>query len=302
MPAGKRDFLWRRAAMIQAMRRFFIIHGYLEVETPLLIPAPAPEAHIDAVSCGEWFLHASPELCMKRLLAAGHPRLFQICHCFRSKERGNRHLPEFTILEWYQAGSDYKKLMSECEAMLSFVFRELGCGATLDFRGGEINLQLPWDMITVADAFDLHAPLPMSEALAKDCFDELMACHIEPALGMAKPVFIYDYPLYPGCLAKAKKDDPRLTERFELYIGGLELANACSELTDAEGQRSRFQAAERERSAMGKLAYPAAENFLTALSSMPEAAGIALGIDRLAMILTDRPTIDDVVAFVPEDL
>jgi lysyl-tRNA synthetase class 2 len=288
--------------MIQAMRRFFIIHGYLEVETPLLIPAPAPEAHIDAVSCGNWFLHASPELCMKRLLAAGYPRLFQICRCFRSNERGNRHLPEFTILEWYQAGSDYKILMSECEALLSFVFRELGCGATLPCQGSGVNLQPPWETITVAHAFDLHAPLSMSEALRTDCFDEIMACHIEPALGLVKPTFIYDYPLHPGCLARAKKDDPTLTERFELYIGGLELANAFSELTDAEEQRRRFQTAERERSALGKLAYPVAEKFLTALSSMPEAAGIALGIDRLAMILMDRPAIDDVVAFAPEDL
>ena len=302
LPARKRDFLWRRAAMIQAIRRFFISHGYLEVETPLLIPAPAPETHIDAVSCGNWFLHASPELCMKRLLAAGYPRLFQICRCFRSQERGERHLPEFTILEWYQAGSDYKKLMTECQALLSVVFRELGCGGTLSCQGRCVNLQTPWEMITVAEAFNRHAPLPMSEALRTDCFDEMMACHIEPALGMVKPTFIYDYPLHSGCLAKTKNDDPTLTERFELYIGGLELANAFSELTDAEEQRSRFQTAARERSAMGKPAYPVAENFLTALSSMPEAAGIALGIDRLAMILTDRSTIDDVVAFVPEDL
>jgi lysyl-tRNA synthetase class 2 len=288
--------------MIQSMRRFFIIHGYLEVETPLLIPAPAPETHIDAVTCGNWFLHASPELCMKRLLAAGYHRLFQICRCFRSKERGERHLPEFTILEWYQTDSDYRKLMTECEAMLSFVFRELECGGALHCRGGRVSLEPPWEMITVADAFDLHAPLSMSEALRTDCFDEIMACHIEPVLGIVKPTFIYDYPLYPGCLAKAKKDDPTLTERFELYIGGLELANAFSELTDAEEQRRRFQAAERERSAMGKPSYPVAERFLTALCSMPEAAGIALGIDRLAMILTDQATIDDVVAFVPEDL
>lgn len=288
--------------MIQAMRRFFIIHGYLEVETPLLIPAPAPETHIDAVSCGNWFLHTSPELCMKRLLAAGYPRIFQICRCFRSKERGTRHLPEFTILEWYQADSDYRKLMTECQDLLSFVFNELGCGGALSFQGRRVSLQPPWEMITVADAFDLHAPLSMSEALRTECFDEMMACHIEPELGVAKPIFIYDYPLHPGCLARAKKGDPSLTERFELYIGGLELANAFSELTDAEEQRTRFQVSERERSAVGKSAYPVPERFLTALSSMPEAAGIALGIDRLAMILTDRSTIDDVVAFVPEDL
>jgi len=288
--------------MIQAIRRFFIIHGYLEVETPSLIPAPAPEVHIDAVSCGNWFLHASPELCMKRLLSAGYPRLFQICRCFRGKERGHRHLPEFTILEWYQAGSDYKKLMSECEAMLTFVFRELGCGSTLCCQGEQVSLQPPWEMITVADAFVRHASLTVSEALRTNCFDEMMSSCIEPALGIAKPTFIYDYPLHSGCLAKAKKDDPTLTERFELYIGGLELANAFTELTDAEEQRRRFQAAENERLAMGKKAYPVSENFLTDLESMPEAAGIALGIDRLAMILTDRSNIDDVVAFVPEDL
>jgi lysyl-tRNA synthetase class 2 len=186
--------------------------------------------------------------------------------------------------------------------MLSSVFRELGCGATLCCQGRIVSLQAPWEMVTVADAFDRHAPLPLSEALRTDCFDEMMACHIEPELGLVKPTFLYDYPLHPGCLAKAKKDAPTLSERFELYIGGLELANAFSELTDAEEQRRRFEAAERERLARGKPVYPVAERFLTALSSLPEAAGIALGIDRLAMILTDRPTIDDVVAFVPEDL
>jgi lysyl-tRNA synthetase class 2 len=247
--AGKRDFLWRRAAMIQAMRRFFIAHDYLEVETPQLIPAPAPEVHIDALGCGNRFLHTSPELCMKRLLAAGYTRLFQICRCFRSQERGERHLPEFTMLEWYQAGSDYKKMMSECEAMLSFVFRELGFDATLCYGGRSINLQPPWEIITVADAFAHYAPLSLAEALRTDCFDEIMACHIEPKLGMLRPTFIYDYPLHSGCLAKAKKDDPGFTERFELYIGGLELANAFSELTDAEEQRRRFQAAARERPA-----------------------------------------------------
>ena len=288
--------------MIQAMRLFFINHGYLEVETPLLIPAPAPEVHIDTVGCGDWFLHASPELCMKRLLAAGYPRLFQICHCFRNKERGQRHLPEFTMLEWYQAGSDYQKIMLECQALLCFVFRELGCGPTLCYRGDSVDLQPPWEMITVAAAFDRHAPLSMSEALRTDCFDEMMVCHIEPALGRVKPTFIYDYPLHSGCLARAKKDDPRLAERFELYIGGLELANAFSELTDAEEQRHRFQKAEQERVALGKPAYPVAERFLTALADLPEAAGIALGIDRLAMIVTDRAAIDDVVAFAPEDL
>ncbi len=288
--------------MLQAIRRFFINNDYLEVETPQLIPAPAPEPHIDACRCGNRYLHTSPELHMKRLLAAGHPRLFQICRCFREAERGDRHLPEFTMLEWYQAGSDYIKLMSECEALFVYLGAELGSGAALSCRGRLISTEPPWERITVAEAFIRHAPLTMWEALRRDSFDEMMALHVEPALGIFKPTFIYDYPLHPGSLAKAKPNEPALTERFELYIGGLELANACSELTDVKEQRRRFQAAEEVRLARGKAAYPVAEKFLASLFSLPDAAGIALGIDRLAMCLTDRATIDDVVAFSPEDL
>ena len=239
---------------------------------------------------------------MKRLLAAGFPRIFQICRCFREKERGDRHLPEFTMLEWYRADGNYQELLRECESLLVYVFRELECGPALSYRGRPVNLQPPWEMITVADAFARHAPLSLSDALRTNCFDEIMAGHIEPALGRTVPTFLYDYPLHHGSLAKAKNDDPTLAERFELYIGGLELANGCSELTDNQEQRRRFQVAEQERRTMGKTAYPSAERFLASLPLMPEAAGIALGIDRLAMILTDATTIEDVVAFRPEDL
>jgi elongation factor P--(R)-beta-lysine ligase len=301
-PARKKNSLRRRAALIQAIRSFFNHRDYLEVETPHMIPAPAPEVHIDAVSCGSRYLHASPELCMKRLLAADYPRIFQICKCFRCEERGARHLPEFTMLEWYHAGTGYMDLMKECEELLSHVFFELGCGDALSYQGRRIFLQPPWERITVADAFSLYAPVTMSEAVERDCFDEMIANHIEPNLGAVKPTFIYDYPLHPGALARAKKEDAALAERFELYIGGLELANAFSELTDAQEQRLRFHDAESMRLAMGKAVYPPAERFLNALSDMPEASGIALGIDRLAMIVTDSSTIDEVVAFVPEDL
>jgi len=288
--------------MIQAVRRFFILRDYLEVETPHLIPAPAPEVHIDAFSCGNRFLHASPELSMKRLLAAGHPRIFQICKCFREKERGDRHLPEFTMLEWYHGDIDYRDLMNECEELLSFVFRELGYSDNLSYQGCQVVISPPWERATVAEAFSLHAPLSMSEALERDCFDQIMADHVEPCLGVAKPAFIYDYPSNPGSLARAKQGEPGIVERFELYIGGLELANAFSELRDGKEQRRRFQDAERVRLDMGKTPYPPAERFLRALSDMPDAAGIALGIDRLAMIINDRATIDDVVALTPEDL
>ncbi len=298
----KKDVLWLRARMIQAIRNFFISHDYLEVETPYRIPAPAPEVHIDAFPSGDWFLHTSPELCMKRLLAAGHPLLFQICKCFRKGERGTRHLPEFTMLEWYHAGIDYGELMKECEALLSSLFIELGCGHTLSCQGRDILLTPPWQRIALAEAFSLYAPLPLAQALKSDSFDEIMALHIEPRLGMERPTFVYDYPLHPGSLARSKKDDPTLSERFELYIGRLELANGFSELNDAEVQRSRFQDAERLRLAGGKAVYPVPGPFLEVLEAMPNAAGIALGLDRLAMIMTDRAAIDDVVAFTPEDL
>ena len=288
--------------MIQAVRRFFIMRDYLEVETPHLIPAPAPEVHVDAFSCGNLFLHASPELSMKRLLAQGYPCIFQICKCFRGKERGDRHLPEFTMLEWYHVGIDYRELMNECEELLYFVFRELGYSDNLSYQGCPVVISPPWERTTVAEAFSLYAPLSMSEALERDCFDQIMADHIEPCLGVARPTFIYDYPGNPGSLAKAKQGEPGIVERFELYIGGLELANAFSELCDGKEQRLRFQDAEQARLEMGKTLYPPAERFLRVLSDMPDAAGIALGIDRLAMIINDRATIDDVVAFTPEDL
>jgi lysyl-tRNA synthetase class 2 len=298
----KKAFLETRARMMQAIRSFFILHDYLEVETPYRIPAPAPEAHIDAVCSGDWFLHTSPELCMKRLLAAGYPRIFQICKCFRGEERGARHLPEFTMLEWYHAGIDYRGLMDECEELFSHVFCELGYDEEIFFyQGQQILLSPPWERLTVEEAFSLHAPMTMYEALKSDCFDEIIA-RIESNLGITRPTFLYDYPLSLGALAKAKEDGSPLAERFELYMGGMELANAFSELTDDQEQRRRFQEAERERSARGKTAYPVAERFLTALKSLKESAGIALGVDRLAMLVTGRANIDDVVAFVPEEL
>src|SRR5574340_308092 len=242
--AGKKAFLRGRADMMQAVRSFFIHNDYLEVETPQMIPSPAPEVHIYAISCGSLYLHASPELCIKQLLAAEYPRIFQICKCFRGEERGARHLPEFTMLEWYHAGIGYMDLMEECEALLSRVFCELGCGEVLFYQGRRIALALPWERLTVAEAFSLYAPMTLSEALDRDCFDEMMAEHLEPCLGVLKPTFIYDYPLHPGALARAKKEDGALAERFELYMGGLELANAFAELTDAQEQRLRFYDAE----------------------------------------------------------
>lgn len=298
--ARRRDALWRRDRMIQAIRRFFSARCYLEVETPCRIPAPAPESHIDAVASGNWFLHTSPELCMKRLLAAGYPKIFQICKCFREGERGSCHLPEFTMLEWYHQGIDYRLLMEECEELVTSIASDLGCGEVIYYQGKEVALQRPWEMLSVRDAFGCYAPLPLTESLKREKFDEIMACYIAPHLGERGPTFLYDYPLYSSVLTRTKRDDPSVEERCELYIGGMEVANGASELADVDEQQLRFEKARQFRRLQNKMDYPVPERFLGALPAMPEAAGMALGVDRLAMIFTDSPAVDDVVTFTPE--
>jgi lysyl-tRNA synthetase class 2 len=300
--SAKRPTLWLRARLIQAIRHFFTEKNYLEVETPYLIPAPAPELHIDAIRAGGAFLHTSPELCMKRLLAAGYPKIFQICKCFRQGERGGRHLPEFTLLEWYRAETDYRGLMDECEEMVSFVLRELGLPPVLEFQGKALDLQRPWPRVTVQEAFERYASTPLEQALAGGRFDETLAFEVEPSLGFPKPVFLYRYPLALAALARLSKDAPGYAERFELYAAGLELANAFSELTDPDEQRARFEMELAKREEQAKPAYPMPEKFLRALPSMPESAGIALGVDRLVMLLSNQKELDPVVSFTPEEL
>ncbi len=299
---AKRPTLWLRAGLIQAIRHFFTEKNYLEVETPCLIPAPAPELHIDAVRGGGVFLHTSPELCMKRLLAAGYPKIFQVCKCFREGERGQRHLPEFTLLEWYRAGTDYLGLMDECEEMVVFVLKELGLASGLEFQGNALDLKRPWPRVTVQEAFERYASTSMEEAMASGRFDETMGVEIEPHLGFPKPVFLYHYPSTLAALARLSKNAPGFAERFELYVAGVEVANAFSELTDPAEQRARFETETAKRKQQGKTVYPMPEKFLRALPFMPESAGIALGVDRLVMLLSNQKEIDPVVSFTPEEL
>jgi lysyl-tRNA synthetase class 2 len=300
--ASRHTALELRTAIVAAVRSFFVEHDYLEVETPQRIPAPAPELHIDAVPADGWFLQTSPELCMKRLLAAGYPRIFQICHCWRNGERGRLHVPEFTILEWYRAGGDYFSLMDESEAMVQSVACRIGLGNRLTYQGKGIELGSPWRRLSVREAFAQYAQMTVSDALGKDLFDEIMVQDIEPHLGCPRPTFLYDYPAALGALARLHADDPSVAERCELYIAGLELANGFSELTDAEEQRNRFDHEEAYRRAQGKRPYPTADRFLDELQDMPPSAGIALGMDRLVMLFHDAATIDDVLAFPPEEL
>ena len=235
----RKKALQQRAGILREIRAFFVETGYLEVETPHRIPAPAPESHIDAIPSGAWFLQTSPELCMKRMLAAGYEKVFQICRCWRDKERGALHLPEFTLLEWYHTGGDYRSLMAECEALVGSVVMGLGRRPELFFRRRQIHLSPPWERISVNEAFHRYAQTSVAETLEKNRFDEVMVQSIEPNLGIEKPTFIYDYPAQRGALARLKLEDPTVAERFELYIGGLELANGFSELIDSAAPEDR---------------------------------------------------------------
>ncbi|MGZ3614457.1 MAG: EF-P lysine aminoacylase EpmA [Thermodesulfobacteriota bacterium] len=300
--ARRKKALQQRARILQGIRRFFIEEGYLEVETLHRIPTPAPESHIEAIPSDTWFLHTSPELCMKRLVAAGYDKIFQICRCWRERERGSLHLPEFTLLEWYQTGGDYRSLMEECEGLIRSVARAIGLGQKIIFRGREIDLSEPWERISVKEAFHDYTQTFVTEALERNLFDEIMVQDIEPNLGVEKPTFIYDYPAERGALALLKKEDPTVAERFELYIGGLELANGFSELVDSREQRKRFNVENKNRQSLGKRIYSMPDKFLVELDDMPPSAGIALGVDRLVMVFLDSETIDEVVAFTPEEL
>lgn len=239
---------------------------------------------------------------MKRLAASGISKLFQICKCFRKDERGKRHLLELTMLEWYSCGQTYEDLMNQCRGLIQHVASAMGEPDRLLYRNSEISLADPWDTITVEQAFTSYTDISMEKALAMDRFDELMAFSIEPELGKIRPSFLKDYPAQLGALARLKKGSPSIAERFELYIAGIELANGFSELTDPVEQRLRFEKELQLRYQSGKQPLPMPEPFLNDLASMPETAGIALGMDRLVMLFADTDTIDDVVSFTPEEL
>lgn len=235
---------------------------------------------------------------MKRLLAADYGHIFQISHCWRDAERGDRHLPEYSMLEWYRPDTDYTQLMEDCEQLL----RVLASEDTINYQQQTINLAPPWPRLTVAEAFGQFSSVPLEEALERDLFDQIISLEIEPKLPTDTPVFLTEYPRSHASLARTCPANPAIAERFELYLGGLELANAFSELTDSEEQEKRFLAEEQLRIDVGKAPYPLAKKFLTELATLPSAAGIALGMDRLVMLLCDCNRIDDVVSFTPEQL
>ncbi len=292
--------LKKRSLVIQAIRDFFVQQCYLEVDTPLRSPCIIPEAQIDPVSSEEYYLQASPELYMKRLLSKGFDKIFQICKCFRKNERGSFHLPELTLLEWYAKNQTYLDLMDDCENLIQFIAQTLNNADTLEYQGNTIHIESPWTRITVEKAFEQYASKSLADALKDNSFDEIISFEIEPHLGHRTPVFLYDYPASMASLAKLKPDNSKVAQRFELYINGIELANAYTELTDPIEQKKRFIHENTLRNAHGKSSLPMPNNFLSDLENLHNAAGIALGVDRLAMIFSNSATIDDVITFAPE--
>jgi lysyl-tRNA synthetase class 2 len=293
--------LVRRDCLLRAIRSFFQAAGYLEVETPVRIPAPAPEAQIDCpASEGAW-LRASPELQMKRLAAAGAERLFQLGPCFRRGERGRRHNPEFTLLEWYRTGAGSEAVLDECRSLVRHVVREVAGGTRFVYQGTPVEVGGDWERLSISEAFARWAGWDPVLDWDADRFDADLVGRVEPRLPRDRPCVLEDYPAPAASLARLRPGDPRVAERWELYLGGLELANAYAELTDGAVQRGRFRAANAERQAAGRDVYPLDESFLDDLAAgrFPPCGGIALGVDRLAMLLCDAASIDEVRCFCP---
>lgn len=321
--AARRPMLETRAAILRAARRWFEEEGFLEVETPARVPAPGQETHLEAIEATEpgrprrWLV-TSPEYHMKRLVAAGFSPIVQLGKAWRAGEQGRHHEPEFTIIEWYRADAPLAAIAADCEALVRVA---VGAAAA----AGWPNLpSLPevFGRTTVAALFRQHVGVELTggesaPALAKmlaaagvgvgtasrwdDIFFQAFLDRIEPALAKGPPIFVFDWPAPLGALARRRKDDPRQVERFELYAGGLELANAFGELTDAEEQRARFQAESAERAALGRTVYPIDENLLGALPRMPPTSGVALGFDRLVLFALGVPSIREVIAFAADE-
>jgi lysyl-tRNA synthetase class 2 len=298
--SAKLPFLRLRCLVLQAIRRFFLDERFLEVQTPLCTDAPAPEVHIDAVPVDKGrYLVTSPELYMKRLLAAGYDKIFQISPVFRQGEQGRFHHPEFTILEWYRPKADYKTLQKDCQRLIASVCKAADRSDGWHYQGHRLEANGNWKIYSVREAFALFAGWMPDALVNQDRFDVDLAEKVEPHLGFPRPCFLEDYPANQAALARLKPNDSTVAERFELYWGGLELANGFTELTDADEQRSRFSMVLDMRREAGRPIYTFPDAFLKSMRSLPPCAGIALGVDRLVMLLADADHIDRVVAFPP---
>ncbi len=309
--AGRK--LAERAQILRKMRAFFDTRDFIEIEAPILVPSPGLELHLDAFAVEHRYLITSPEYQMKRLLAGGLERIYSLGKVFRRGEAGPQHNPEFTMLEWYRAGAGWELIADDIEALVSSLADDFGVA----------GLARPWQRVSVGDAtarwagvrIDGDEPLPLlREKIARaghrvpadgawdDVFFTMFLDAVEPHLGQAQPTLVYDWPRPLCALAREKPSDPRVVERFEVYAHGLELCNAFGELTDVVEQRRRLHADLDERRRRGLPEYPVDEKFLSALADMPPSSGIAMGVDRVVMLLTGARNIRDVLAFADDEL
>lgn len=329
--ADRRPGLIARARMTSALRWHFDTSGFIEVEPAILQASPGNEAHLHAFATemvgtdaarGRAYLHTSPEFAMKKLLAAGEERIFTFSQVFRNRERGALHAPEFTMLEWYRVGEPYEMLMRDCADILRLAAEIAGADSFV-FRGRLCDPRAAPVRMSVREAFIRYAGIDLFSTLAadgrgvpdrsafaaqavaigmrvadddgwSDIFSRILAAKVEPFLGIGEATLLHEYPVSEAALARVSAADPRVAERFELYACGVELANAFGELTDAGEQRRRFESEMAEKQRVYGHAYPLDEDFLAALSYMPEASGAALGFDRLAMLACGAARIEDV--------
>jgi lysyl-tRNA synthetase class 2 len=291
-----------RAEIVREVRRWFDDRAFVEVETPLAVPSPGLDLHLEAIEAVGFrerrFLITSPEYQMKRLLAGGLPRVYQLAKCFRRGEEGTLHQPEFTMLEWYRAFAGSDEIMRDTEELVAQLARARG-GMTIPGRGRPIDVTPPWPRITVSEAFRTIAGIEL-ETIAHDeeRFYRILIETIEPALGFPKPVFLTEYPIEMASLARACPHDPRFADRVEAYVDGVELMNGFGELVDAGEQRARLRRDHAQRIERGLDVYPIDERFLAALDEgLPPCGGNALGLDRLVMLLVGAASITDVITF-----
>lgn len=318
-PAAALEVLKLRARLLQQIRAFFSERGVLEVETPMLSSAAVTDPALASFATrytGPLFphgqtlyLHTSPEFPMKRLLAAGSGSIYQICKVFRDGEAGRRHNPEFTMLEWYRVGFDYRQLMTETAELVTqllaptlklnppeqLTYRE----AFLHYAQIDPHMATAFDYAAVADAHGIRVPPDLLQHNDVAIWRDLLLTHVvEPRLGQERLTFIYDYPASQASLARIQPGNPPVAARFELYLNGIELANGFHELADADEQRTRFERQLHARAASGLPAVPMDEHLLAALAhGLPDCAGVALGFDRLVMLASVVRTIEDVLAF-----
>ena len=326
--ADRKPFLMARAAITKAVRAWFDEQGFAEVETAILQVSPGNETHLHAPrtelirsdgSRAQRYLRTSPEFAAKKLLAAGETKIFEFARVFRDRERGDLHLPEFTMLEWYRANTGYDAIMADTIVVIAHAAQATGIGQ-FSFRGKTADPFAEPELLTVAAAFEQFAGIDLLATIAdgegnraalaaaaggrvrvadddtwSDIFSKVLVEHVEPRLGQGRLTVLFEYPVPEAALARAKASDPRVAERFEVYACGVELANGFGELTDAAEQRRRFASAMDEKARRYGERYPLDEEFLDAVAAMPEASGVALGFDRLVMLASGALRVDQVV-------